>query len=304
MNEDPMGLLAKIDSGKPILLAEILPPRGGDAAPVRLAARRFAGKVDAIGVSDNRHGVRMSALAAAGIVASEGVEAILHVVTRDRNRIALLAECLGAQALGVRTIFCTSGTHQTLGVCRPAKNVYDIDTVQLLDALAHLAEGSAAYPDRFESAGPFCLGAVAAPFADPLEMQIMRLAKKVNAGARFLITQPVYDIGRFRLWWDAVVARGLHERAAILACIQPLCDAARAIGFASSRPSPAIPQATLDVLSSAGDARAQRAAGIGMALETIKQISDFKGLRGFQISAENDEDAALEIIERAGWGVR
>ena len=304
MSEKAAGLQARIDSGKPILLVEVEPPKSGDAAPLRATAKRFAGKVDAIGLSDNRHGVCMSALAAAGIVASEGLETILHIVTRDRNRMALLAECLGAQALGVRNIFCTSGTHQTLGVCRPAKNVYDIDSIQLIDALTRLAEGSAVYPERFESVGPFCLGAVAAPFADPMEMQLIRLAKKLNAGARFLITQPVYDIERFRAWWEQIEKRGLHERAAILACIQPLCDAAGAAVFASSRPSPLVPRELLDALSSAGDTQAQREAGIGIALETIRQLSGLKGLRGFQICAEDDESAALEIIERAGLGVR
>ena len=112
-------LQSKISSGAPILTIEITPPKGADPAPVREAAQRFAGKVHAIGVSDSRHGLCMSALAAAATVAGEGVEPILHVVTRDRNRIALIGRCLGAQALGVRNILCTSGTHQTLGVCAP-----------------------------------------------------------------------------------------------------------------------------------------------------------------------------------------
>ena len=115
----------------PVLVAEMSPPQGADPAPVRAMAKRFMGKVHALGISDNRDSVRMAALAAASLVAGEGVEPILHVTTRDRNRIALVSEALGAQALGIRNLLCTSGTHQTLGRFRAAKNVYDIDSVQL-----------------------------------------------------------------------------------------------------------------------------------------------------------------------------
>jgi methylenetetrahydrofolate reductase (NADPH) len=301
MTESETRFQGRIRSGEPLLVVEIAPPKGGDPSPLRAAAKRYAGKVHAIGVSDNRHGVCMSALAAAAIVAAEGVEPILHLVTRDRNRIALIASCLGAQALGVRNILCTSGTHQTLGICPPAKNVFDIDSTQLIEAIAHLEMG-----------GPFCLGAVAAPFADPAELQLMRLSKKVAAGAQFLITQPVYDLDRFGAWWGQVTQRGIHEKAAILAGIQPLLDAEQAKAYAASRPFPMVPQALLDKLSSAGDRKAQRATSIEIAIETIKQVSALNGVRGLCISfpsstwerGEGDENAPLEIIERSGLEAR
>ena len=296
---------SRISSGAPLLTVEIAPPRGGDPAPVRDAAKRYAGKVHAIGVSDSRNGLCMSALAAAAIVAAEGVECILHMVTRDRNRIALIGHCLGAQALGVRNLLCTSGTHQTLGVCPPAKNVYDVDSIQLIDMMARLGRnGSTVCGEHFETAGPFCVGAVAAPFADPQELQLMRTAKKVNAGAKFLITQPVYDLERFGAWLDAVRQRGLHEKTAILAGIQPLLDAEHARAFAASRPSPRIPKEMMNRLSAGSDATAQRAAGIELAVETIKQLSALTGVRGFQISAEGGDDATLEIIQRSGLEAR
>ena len=144
MSKQATGLQERIASGKAILLAEISPPRGADPAPVRAAAKRYAGKVHALGVSDNRDRVAMSALAAASLVAAEGVEPILHVTTRDRNRIALVSEALGAQALGIRNLLCTSGTHQTLGRFRAARNVFDIDSVQLLQTYAGLASDGAA----------------------------------------------------------------------------------------------------------------------------------------------------------------
>ena len=331
MTESETRFQARIRSGEPLLVVEITPPKGGDPAPLRAAAKRYAGKVHAIGVSDNRHGVCMSALAAAAIVAAEGVEPILHLVTRDRNRIALIASCLGAQALGVRNILCTSGTHQTLGICPPAKNVFDIDSTQLIEAIAHLGEIGDSYlfsPDNRDGSGkthngrkignsplfPFCLGAVAAPFADPAELQLMRLSKKVAAGAEFLITQPVYDLDRFGAWWGQVTQRGIHEKAAILAGIQPLLDAEQAKTYAASRPFPMVPQALLDKLSSAGDRKAQRATGIEIAVETLKQVSALKGVRGLCISfpsstcergdTQGEEDAALEVIERSGLEAR
>ena len=295
MTESESRFQAKIRSGEPLLVVEITPPKSGDPAPVRASAKRFAGKVHALGVGDNRHGVSMSSLAAAALVAAEGVEPIMHLVTRDRNRAALLASCLGAQALGIRNILCTSGTHQTLGVCPPAKNVYDIDSVQLIAAAAK-QDG--------DGAAKLCVGATASPFADPQEMQLIKTAKKAAAGAQFLITQPVFDVERFKAWWEAAAQRGLPEKTAVLAGIQPLLDAEEARAFAAARPLPSVPQAMLDRLAAAGDRAAQRAAGIEMAVETIKQLSALKGLRGFEICADGDEDAVLEVIQKSGLEAR
>jgi methylenetetrahydrofolate reductase (NADPH) len=305
MTENDTRFQGRLRTEETILIVEVAPPKGGDPGPLRSTAKRYEGKVHAIGLSDNRHGVGMASLAAAAIVAAEGMEPILHMVTRDRNRIALIADCLGAQALGVRNILCTSGTHQTLGVCSQAKSVFDVDSTQLIEAITHLGNDvSRVYGERFEGAGPFCLGAVAAPFADPVELQLMRLAKKVAAGAKFFITQPVYDLPRFRTWWDQVTRRGIHEQTAILAGIQPLLEAGRAKSYAESRPVPRVPQSVLDRLSSAGTRAAERAVGIEIAVETIREISALRGVRGFQICADDDEDAALEIMERSGLEVR
>jgi len=294
-------LQERIASGKAILLAEIRPPRGGDPAPLQAAAKRLAGKVHAVGVSDNRDRVAMSALAAASLVRAEGLEPILHVTTRDRNRIALVSEALGAQALGIRNLLCTSGTHQTLGSYRAARNVYDIDAVQLLQTYANLASDCGLLGESgLEGAGPFCLGAVASPDADPPALQLSRLVKKVAAGAKFLVTQPVYDPDRFEEWWKEVTRRGLHKQAAILAGIQPLTDGPFA--QAGPRPPPGIPDPLLDRVASRSDPGARRAAAVQIAVETIRRLSDLPGIRGFCISADGDPGAALQIIEESGLG--
>jgi len=290
-----------IDSSERILLAEMTPPEGSDAEAVRSRAKRYAGRVHALGISDNRDGVRMSALAAASMVAAEGVEPILHLTTRDRNRIALGSECLGAHALGVRNLLCTTGTHQTLGTCRGARNVFDVDSVQLLQMCSRLPnDGPIPEGEGLEHAPPFCLGAVASPFADPLEMQVLRLAKKVSCGAKFLITQPVFDVERFETWWNEVTRVGIHERVAILAGICPLTDAATATAWAGTSPRPMIPETILARLSSEADGAAQRAVGIEIARETVLHLSSLEGLRGFDIRPDGDDDAALEVIEKSG----
>ncbi len=301
MAEEKTALEQRIESKASILLAEVAPPAGGDPAPVREAARGFAGRVHALGISDNRDRVGMAAIAAASLAAAEGVEPILHVVTRDRNRIALISKCLGAQALGIRNLLCTSGTHQTLGRFRAAKNVFDIDAVQLLGTYANLSgDGSIVGEDGIAGAGPFCLGAVAAVYADPIELQIIRLAKKVTAGARFLITQPIFDLPRCDAWLAKVTERGIHENVAILAGIQPLLSAEEAKAAAAQRPSPAIPEEVIERISSAGDAAAQRAAGIEIAVETIGRLSQVGALRGFQVCGDVDPAAALQVIEKSG----
>ena len=296
MTQQQTHLEQQIESGKQILIAEIAPPRQGDAVAIRAGAKRYAGRVDALGISDNRDEVRTSALATASLVAAEGVEPILHVVTRDRNRIALASQGLGACALGVRNVLCTTGTHQTLGACGSARNVFDVDSIQLLQMYAGL--GGNGDPTAL------CLGAAAAPYADPIELQIMRLTKKVTAGAKFLITQPVYDLERFETWWREVTRCGIHEKVAILAGIAPLTDAESARALAEKRPCPMIPDVVIERLSSKSDKAAQRFAGIDMACDTIKKLAALDGLRGFEIRSDADDDVALDVIEKSGLRCR
>lgn len=301
MSKPITSLQERIASGKSLLLAEVSPPRSADPAAVRAMSKRFAGKVHALGISDNRDRVSMEALAAATLVAAEGVEPILHVTTRDRNRIALVSEALGAQALGIRNMLCTSGSHQTLGRFRAAKNVYDIDSIQLLQTYAGLADGCKPLnEDRIEGAGPFCLGAVASPDADPLELQVSRLVKKTAAGATFLITQPIFDMARFDAWWNEVTRRGIHEKVAIVAGIQPLGQEDLSAAREGKRRPFNVPGDLAERIAAKGDAASQRSAAIDVAVETIAAISSRKGLRGFAICGDGDSDAALTIIEKSG----
>jgi methylenetetrahydrofolate reductase (NADPH) len=303
MSKSITSLQERIVSGKPLLIAEVSPPRGADPAPVREMAKRFAGKVHALGISDNRDRVSLAALAAASIVAAEGIEPILHVTTRDRNRIALVSEALGAQALGIRNILCTSGSHQTLGRFRTAKNVYDVDSIQLLHVYANLAnECDLLGEEGIAGAGPFCLGGVASPDADPLEWQVSRSLKKTAAGAAFLITQPIFDLERFGIWWKEVTRRGIHEKVAIVAGIQLLGQEELAAATEGKRHPYKIPAALIERVAAKGDSASQRAAAVEIAVETIAALSRCKGLRGFGICGDGDHNAALTILEKSGLG--
>jgi methylenetetrahydrofolate reductase (NADPH) len=299
MTQQKTELEKHIESGKPVLIAEMVPPRGADA--LRVSAKLYAGKVHALGVSDNPGDVRMAALAAAALVASEGVEPILHIVTRDRNRIALISECLGAQALGIRNLLCTTGTYSAQGAFADAKNVFDIDSTQLLQMYYELeVNGSAMGAEDIEQVGPLCLGAVASPYADPLEMQVMRLAKKVTAGAKFVVTPPVFDFERFRKWWDEVNRRDLSDKVAIIAGVQPLTSAEQATFLAARRPSAMIPQSVVERISARTDEKEQRAEGIAIAAETIERLAGVEGLRGLSIRADGDDDATIELLAKSG----
>jgi methylenetetrahydrofolate reductase (NADPH) len=273
-----------------LVIAELTPPGNADLSEIRATAKKLRGFVHAVGLSDNRDGVGMSPTAAAALVREEGLEPVIHMVTRDRNRIALTSDYLGARALGLTNILCTTGTHQTLGDFKAAKNVFDVDAVQLLEILnTHIA-----------SNGTTCLGATASPFAEPMALQIMRLKKKVQVGARFVITQPVFDLEKFKLWWEPVKETGIHEKCAVIIGIHPLLDRDAATAYANKRPNPRIPGALLQKVTGAQNEAAARQAGIDIAVDIISALKSEGGVRGFEICVRSDVDAALAIIDKAG----
>ncbi len=298
MSYEKSKLQMRIESGKPVICAEISPPASSEASEVKALAAAFAGKVHCLGVSDNREGVTMSALAAALIIRSEGVDPVLHMVTRDRNRAALVADFLGAQALGIRNVLCTSGTHQTLGPFRSSKNVFDIDATILLQTFKNLGnDASIVGSDHFKGTVPMCLGAVASPYADPMELQLPRLAQKIFIGAQFIITHPVFDMDRFGIWWKEMTNRGLQRSAAFIVGIRVLTDCTTAAQFAAKRPLPMVTDAILKRLAAKNGPENVRAEGIAIALETIEKLSSIYGIGGFEIMCDEDPQAAVEVLQ-------
>lgn len=216
--------------------AEYLPPRSADAETVRLTSKAFKGKVDALVVRDGQVGVvAMSGMAASMILLHEGIEPILELVCRDRNRIAIQGDVLGAVAQGIRNVLCVSGAHPSVGATAEtmghpsAKGVYDLDSIQLIGVLRALRDEKRTQGgDPIAGDLPLLIGSTAAPFTQPLGVRVFRLAKKVNAGADFILTQAVLDAGKFAAWMEDVRARKLHEECAILAGIAAADNAAAA----------------------------------------------------------------------------
>jgi methylenetetrahydrofolate reductase (NADPH) len=296
-------LQKKLQEGKQILISEIKPPACGSTAKLKSMSGKYKGKVCALGVSDNREEPGMSSLAASCILAREGMEPIMHMVTRDRNRIALVSDCLGAQGLGIGNLLLTSGTHQTLGCFAQAKSVFDIDSIQLTQALNRIdIDAGIIGKEKLDSMDPFFIGGVTDPFAEPVEMQILRLHKKIKAGARFIITAPVYDLSLFNIWWDKVCEAGIPKKTALIVGIKVVTDPDRIKSLATSRPDPKIPGEMIETLSSSGNREMARAAGIDRAVKIIAGLSEITGIRGFAIDGDGDDDAVLEVIDQAGLG--
>ena len=220
-------LEAVLESGRFAVTTEIGPPKSASAEPIRKKARTLRECADAFNLTDNQTAiVRLSSLASSAVCLQEGAEPVMQMTCRDRNRIAMQSDLLGASALGIRNVLCLSGDHQTFGNQKEAKNVYDLDSVQQLMVFRQMRDlGQVWGGDVLEERPKVFLGAAANPFADPFEFRVARLAKKVNAGADFIQTQAIFDLDRFERFMAMVRERGLDRRTHILAGVIPLRSA-------------------------------------------------------------------------------
>jgi methylenetetrahydrofolate reductase (NADPH) len=291
----------KIDSGDFVITAEYLPPAGADDKAVETAAGFFKKGVAAVNVADNPHGPVMSSLAGAVLLARAGIEPVYQMVTRDRNRIAIQSDILGAAALGIGNLLCLSGHHQALTGSPESANVYDIDSIQMIAAVARMRE-TGELLDGTKIAGPFSMliGAVANPDLRPMELNILRLAKKVEAGARFIQTQAVFDADVFTQWMKAAASRGVTSKAAILAGVLPLRSAGEAEALSAKYTDISIPDTVVDRLKAAGDEAAQKKEGMAICLEIVKKIRAIEGLKGIHILSGGREEMVPELIAAAG----
>ena len=289
-----MNLSRLLEEGRFIVTGELVPPRSPDPEPVRLAARRLRGLVDAANVTDNATArVGMSPLAAAALAAAEGLEPVLQLTCRDRNRLALTADLLGAAALGVRAVLCLSGDPVEVGGTG-AKPVFDLDAVGLARLATELAVGRGPAGERIDPPAELLVGVAEAPGADPSGGA--RLAAKVAAGARFVQTQPVYDVAAFTAWLDRLAARGLPERVAILAGVLPPASATQLERFAGL-PGWSVPAATLRRMRAARDERAE---GIALAAEAARALRALPGVRGIHLMGLGPASGVPEVVEAAG----
>jgi methylenetetrahydrofolate reductase (NADPH) len=298
--------------GRFAVTAELGPPRGCDAAAVRRKAQILKGWVHAANVTDNQAAiVRMSSLATGLIMIAEGLEPIVQMTCRDRNRIAMQSDLLGAAAHGVKNVLCLTGDHQSKGDHPGAKNVHDIDSVQLVAMVRAMGEGHFQSGADIPGGGPqFFIGAAENPFADPAAMRPYRLRKKAQAGANFIQTQLVYDLPRFRAFMKKVVELGAHKEVAILAGVGPLKSPGMARHLRDKVPGMSIPPELDARLAAAAKGidpadkpaltRAWREEGKRICVEVIREIREIEGVAGVHIMAIEWEQAVPEIIQAAG----
>ncbi len=281
--------------------AECGPPKGADPEAIIKKGRILKGFVDSVNVTDNQTGVvRLSSLAACVLLLQEGLDPVLQMVVRDRNRIALQSDILGASALGIRNILCLSGDHQCFGNQSQAVGVFDLDSIQLIQTVRRMRdEGQIIGGEKISPAPDLFVGAAANPFADPFFYRAIRLAKKVKAGAEFIQTQCIYNLDRFKEWMTQVRDRGLHEKVHILGGITPLKSAKMAEYMKGQVAGMDIPEALIRRLK-AVPAKEQRQEGIKISIETIQALKEMEGVQGVHIMAIEWEEAVPQIVKQAG----
>lgn len=297
-------------AGEFAVTGELGPPKSMDTALVAKKIALLRDCVDAANVTDNQTGiVRLSSIATGIILAREGLEPVIQMTCRDRNRIAIQSDLLGACVHGIRNVLCLSGDHQSFGNHPGAKNVHDIDSMQLLRLVRDMREHRFQCGEEIRGGGPaMFIGTAASPFSSPVRMRPLRLAKKVAAGADFVQTQMIFDVARFRDYMRQVVDLGLHERVSILAGVGPLKNARMARYLHERIPGIEVPEACIARMEAAArgiaDEQAQqqaaRAEGINMCIEQIEQIRQIEGIAGIHVMAIQWEAAIRPIVERAG----
>src|SRR6056297_1114800 len=264
-----------LDAGHFVVCSEMGPPIGSDPEFIREKANYLKGYVDGVNVTDNQTAiVRMSSIAAAKIAMEEGLEMIIQITGRDRNRIGLQSDILGASALGLRNVLLLTGDHQTFGKDPGAKNVFEMGSVQLIKAVNDMVEdGILINGDEMKVPPKMFIGAAANPFADPFEMQMIKMQKKVDAGVQFFQTQAIYNMEKFEYWMDEVRKRRIHERAYILAGILPTRSVKALRMMKKHVAGMDVPEEIIERMEKAEDRKAE---GVKMAVETIEKVKEIE----------------------------
>ena len=294
-------LAARLESGQFAVAAELSPPRGVNLESIARDASTLEAYTDAVNVTDNQAAsVRMSSVAVSALLIQQGVEPVVQMTCRDRNRLAIQADLLGAAALGARNVLCLSGDHGRWGDHPQAKGVFDIDSIHLLRLVRNMTlNGCLDNGREIKPAPQFFIGAAANPFAPPHDYRPYRLAKKVAAGARFIQTQLIYNVDRFREYMAQVRDLGLDEQVYILAGVGPLKSVRAAEFMATNVAGMDVPQGLIDRLRKTPKA-AQAEEGIRICGEIVEQVRDIPGVAGLHIMAVHWAESVPEIVTRAG----
>jgi methylenetetrahydrofolate reductase (NADPH) len=297
----PSKLEKILAAGKLAVTSECGPPRGSDPKAITDKAKMIKDHVDAINITDNQTSVtRLCSLASCIHLKLMGLEPVLQMVTRDRNRIALQSDILGAASFDIHNILCLSGDHQSFGDNPQGQNVFDLDSMQLIQTVRHMRdEGKFLGGDDLDRPPKMFVGAAANPFADPFEIRVPRLAKKIAAGVEFIQTQCIYNLEKFELWMKKARDRGLHEKVYILAGVTPFKSAGMAKYMKNRVPGMDVPDEVVKRMSDTPKEK-QPEEGIKICIETIQRLKEVEGVRGFHVMAIEWEEKVPEIVEKSG----
>jgi len=286
-------------AGEFAVTGELGPPKSADGDVVRKKASLLKGVVDAVNITDCQTAiVRMSSIGAGTIVSQEGLEPVIQMTCRDRNRIGIQSDLLGASALGLKNLLCLTGDHQSFGNHPQSKNVHDLDSISLLDMVRNMRDKKIFQcGEEIEVEPKFFIGAAASPFSDPLEFRALRLKKKLNAGADFIQTQIVYNLDKFAQWMKLVRELELDKKLYILAGITPPRSAGMLKYMKKFVPGQDVPDELIKRMESAKDPGEE---GIKIAVEIIDSVRRIEGIAGVHIMAIEWEEAVGEIAKRAG----
>jgi methylenetetrahydrofolate reductase (NADPH) len=298
----PSKIEKMLAAGHLVVTSEVGPPRSADGNEIEHKGNMIKDYVDATNVTDNQTSVcRLCSLASCIRLKLMGLEPVLQMVTRDRNRIALQSDILGAASFGIYNILCLTGDHQHFGDHPKAANVFDLDSIQLIQTVKMMRdEGRLLGGHEFQVRPQMFIGAAANPFAGPnVEIRVARLAKKAAAGVQFIQTQCIYNMDTFKEFMKLARDRGLTEKVAILAGITPMKNVGMARYMQKRVPGIDVPD---DIVKRIGGVPKEKQAdeGIALAIEQIKELMEVPGVRGFHIMAIEWEEKVPEIVEGAG----
>ncbi len=289
-----------LSAGEFAVTAELGPPQNSNPEDIKKKSQYCLGNVDGANITDNQTAiVRMSSIAAGAIAMSCGVEPIVQMVCWDRNRIAMQSDILGAAALGIKNLLCLSGDHQTFGNHPEAANVYDLDSMQLIAMVKKMRDDKQFLcGDGIKEHEPnLFIGAVANPFADPFEFRVIRLAKKIEAGADFIQTQCIFDMDKFKKWMEMVVQAGLHKKTQILAGLTPVRSHKALTYMKNNVAGMSMPDELITRMESAKDPKEE---GIKICLEMIEEIKNIEGVSGIHLMPIGWESITPVLLKRAG----
>ncbi|MFH1583593.1 MAG: methylenetetrahydrofolate reductase [Actinomycetota bacterium] len=288
-----------LSRGEFVVTAELGPPKGANINTIINKVKILKGFCDAVNITDNQTSiVRMSSIASAIKIIQLGMEPIIQMVTRDRNRIALQSDLIGAAALGVKNVLCLTGDHQSFGNHPSSKNVFDVDSIQLIKMFKDMRdEHKFQCGEEMKHPPEIFIGAAANPFADPFDFRPIRLAKKINAGVDFIQTQLVYNVEKFKEYMKKIREMGLHKKVYILAGVGPIKSVGMAKYMQKNVAGMDVPDKIVEKLKKSKDVKEE---GINICVDIIQEIKEIEGVSGVHIMAIAWEEAVPIIVEKTG----